>query len=548
MTLLWLAAAMPSGATAQSAALAPEQSSTVVVTAPRPVKPPPAEAEARLRKIVARQSTAFERVPSYCRSGPISHRELKIMCGRSDIQARDKSLDAALNAFEQHDYPVALQQLEATYSKLGYQDAALMLAHMHRQGLGTPRDAVQGIRWLRAVAEDRFNPFVDTVRFNPDKPEATNARIDAAMALARLYQLGDEVERDLDEAQRWYAKAAEFGYSPAARNLAAAADHPAPPPATAPTAAPGERAPAPASTAPATAIDAADDAADDQVDIADGTLDLALSRLTGNPSDTGALRDVRQAAHVLNLAASPAAASAEPPGEVMFVVHVTSLRAVPWKSYGAMRAAVAAYEKHQALAPDAVFRFAVMPPAGMTLPPNFALRVRSETGQEFPIRLEHGELFTLPPLPELDGKADLVSNFKDGALRIGLLVHSRKIAPDKLRLGDLRLRQAITAAILMFDNPWEYDAQCKRTGRWSRCKRPGTQIWHRPWTGTSGAWIVEGERRTPLQANEDPKNRMYRLPLASAQWGNDAVIEFDYKTPPLRPRKLFEAAIYDGND
>jgi hypothetical protein len=30
--------------------------------------------------------------------------------------------------------------------------------------------------------------------------------------------------------------------------------------------------------------------------------------------------------------------------------------------------------------------------------------------------------------------------------------------------------------------------------------------------------------------------------------GNDAVIEFDYQAPPLRPRKLFEAAIYDGND
>lgn len=548
MVLLWLAAAMPSGAAAQSAALAPEQSSTVVVTAPRPVRPPPAEAEARLRKIVAHQSTALERMPSYCRSGPISHPELKIMCGRSDIQARDKSLGAALEAFEQHDFTLALQQFEATYSKLGYPDAALMLAHMHRQGLGTPTDAVQGIRWLRAVAEDRFNPLVDTLRFNPDQPEATNARIDAAMALARLYERGDEVEQDRGEAERWYAKAVEFGYSPAARNLAAAADHPSPLPAAAPTAAPGERAPTPASTAPATAIDAADYAADVQVDIADGTLDLGLTRLTGKPSDTEALRGLRQAAHALNLAASPAAASAETPGEVMFVVHVTSLRAVPWKSYGAMRAAVAAYEKHQALAPDAVFRFAVMPPPGMTLPPNFALRVRSETGQEFPIRLEHGELFTLPPVPELDGKADLVSNFKGGPLRIGLLVHSRTVAPDKLRLGDLRLRQAITAAILMFDKPWEYDAQCKGTGRWSRCKRPGTQIWHRPWTETSGAWIVEGDRRTPLQANQDARNRMYRLPIASTQWGNDAVIEFDYQAPPLRPRQLFEAAIYDGND
>lgn len=94
------------------------------------------------------------------------------------------------------------------------------------------------------------------------------------------------------------------------------------------------------------------------------------------------------------IAASPVAENQGDVGEVMFVVRVTGLRAVPWKSYGAMRAAVAAYEKHKSLAPDAVFRFAVMPPAGMKLPPNFALRVRTDKGQEYPIRLEHGELFT----------------------------------------------------------------------------------------------------------------------------------------------------------
>ena len=106
---------------------------------------------------------------------------------------------------------------------------------------------------------------------------------------------------------------------------------------------------------------------------------------------------------------SSGATSQDQAGEVMFVVHVTGLRAVPWKSYGAMRAAVAAYEKHKSLAPDAIFRFAVMPPAGIKLPPNFSLRVRTEEGEEFPIRLEHGELFALPLLPDLKGDADLVS-------------------------------------------------------------------------------------------------------------------------------------------
>ncbi|KQN75804.1 hypothetical protein ASF04_07070 [Duganella sp. Leaf61] len=269
---------------------------------------------------------------------------------------------------------------------------------------------------------------------------------------------------------------------------------------------------------------------------------------TRNREDTDVLRHLHRATDALHSTADRTTESADQADDIMFVVRVTGLRAVPWKSYGAMRAAVSAYEKHKSLAPDAVFRFAVMPPAGMKLPFNFALRVRTEQGQEFPINLEHGELFTLPPLPEFDGEADLVSNFKGGILRIGLLVHTRTVPPEKLRLGDLRLRYEITAAIEMFDNPGEYDTKCRAPGRWNRCKRPTKAIWHRPWTATSGAWIVERTRRVPLQASDNPRDHMYRMPIASKDLGNDAIIEFDYKDAQRRPRKLFEAAIYDGSD
>jgi hypothetical protein len=474
------------------------------------------------------------------------------------------------------------------------------------------------VSWLRAVAEARFNPHRDWMRFNPGKPEATNARIEAAMALASMYQLGGEVERDWAEAERWYAKAAEFGFIPAwnilgeaylsaelanrnvgraidcftkaakagyglaAYNLgnlyylgrdgvvrdldqaysyfsmAAEAGHPDALLAIGRMHALGERAQASESKAqifykesaeqrtskPAAAV-IAGSSDEDQGNPGSA---LALYKLARNPSDVEAFRNLRWAAGELNIAASPPAESHVQAGEALFLVRVTGLRAVPWKSYGAMRAAVSAYEKYKSLAPDALFSFAVMPPAGMKLPPNFALRVRTEQGQEFPIPLEHGELFTLPQLPGLEGEADLVSNFKGGPLRIGLLVHTRTVSPEKLRLGDLRLRYEINAAITMFDDPLEYDPQCRGTGRWNRCKRPSKVIWHRPWAATSGAWIAEGSRRAPLQANDDPKNLMYRMPIASEQWGNDAIVEFDYKVPLHRPRKLSEAAIYDAND
>lgn len=616
--LLWLIVGLEGVALAQSAALepTPQQSSTVVVTAPRPDKQPSANVEARIRKMVARQATMLAPLLNLCSRGLIADLEFKFMCGRTQIQARNKTLGEALAAFEQHDYPLALQQFEAAYSKVGYHDAALMLAHMHFQGLGTPVDTVQGTRWLRTVAEDRFNPMRETMRFNPAKPEATNARIDAAMALARMYQHGGGVERNWDEAEKWLARAAEFGfvpawnslavaylsadsghsdvsraidyftraakagYGPAAYNLgnlydqgrdgverdpdrarsyfsmAAEAGHPG----AALTMARRHASGAPARAAdtvagaadPVAANEAGNDANSEADSVADteaiNALNLALSRLATQPADAEASDNLRRAADQLNLIANAVADSHEPTGDIMFVVRVTGLRAVPWKSYGAMRAAVTAYEKYQALAPDAVFRFAVMPPVGMRLPPKFSLRVRTEQGQEYPVRLEHGELFTLPLLPDLQGEADLVSNFKGGALRIGLLVHTRTVAPDKLRLGDLRLRNEIISAILMYDEPGEYDTQCNRKGRGSRCKRPSKEIWHRPWTATSGAWITEGRHRTPLLANDDGDDRMYRMPIASKQWGNDALIEFDYQTASQRPRQLFEAAIYNGND
>lgn len=633
VVLLWLAVGLPGVAFAQSPASAqePQQSGTVVVPAPRPTRQPMADAEERLRKIVKRQATGFAKILSDCLRGPVTHPDLKITCAKSHIRAKDESVGAALAAFEKHDYASALKQFEAAYAKLGYHDAALMLAHMHRQGLGTPKDTVQGIRWLRAVAEERFNPFRDTLRFNPHHPEATTARIDAAMELARIYLLGEQAERDWAEAERWYAKAAEFGfipalnalgeayvsagganrnadqaigyfakaakagYGPAAYNLgnlylgrdgvvrnhdlaqryfsmAAEAGHPGALPAIgrmsssdeqrngkpavagsagstqAPQENPGIAMAAPELAKPAVADAAADEIVDDTADLTSDTLNLAFSRLDSSAADAESLRNVRRAADALHIAIAPPAESAGQAGDVMFVVRVTGLRAVPWKSYGAMRAAVAAYEKHKALAPDADFRFAVMPPAGMQLPPNFALRVRTAQGQEFPIRLEHGELFTLPLLPDLEGDADLVSNFKGGPLRIGLLVHTRTVAPDQLRLGDLRLRYEINAAIAMVDEPGEYDAKCRAPGRWNRCKRPSKAIWHRPWTATSGAWIVEGSRRVPLQASEDSKDHLYRMPIASTQWGNDALIEFGYEAPQRRPRQLFEAAIYNGND
>jgi hypothetical protein len=228
------------------------------------------------------------------------------------------------------------------------------------------------------------------------------------------------------------------------------------------------------------------------------------------------------------------------------VVRVTGLRAVSWKSYRAMRAAVAAYEKYKFLAPDAVFSFAVLPPAGKALPANFKLRVRTKDGQEYPVTLENGELFQLPVLPDLNADADLVSNLNGGQLRIGLLVHTRSVPPEKERLGDVRLRFQINQAIADVDDPND-DPKCLWKTRRNGCKRPSITVWHKPRAPANGASIVEADRREVLEASDDPNSPSYKMPISGGHWGNDALIEFDYRKP-LRPLNLSEVAIYDAND
>lgn len=230
------------------------------------------------------------------------------------------------------------------------------------------------------------------------------------------------------------------------------------------------------------------------------------------------------------------------------VVRVTGVRAVPWKSYRAMSAALAAYHRHKALAPDALFRFAVMPPAGDTLPPTFQLRVRTRDGAQFPVTLENGELFELPALPDPGMDADLVSNFKGGELRIGLLVHTLSVPPGQERLGDARLRCEITEAIAEADDPnRNADQPTRSNGRLQRKNQTycssRARVLYRPRAPTTGATIADAG----LKVDIHPYGGAYRLPLSDPAWSNDALIDFHYQAP-MRLLKLSEVAIYHGED
>jgi TPR repeat protein len=151
-----------------------------------------------------------ERQPVGC--GPS---DLRFAAGRNHIERKDKSLALAFEAFDNQDYGRALALFNTAYSKVGYDEAALMLARLHLLGLGTPKDTQQAIGWLRKVADGRFDPSRDRMRFDPAHPQLMNERVEASFMLARIYERGLGVAKDPAQAQAWYVKAADAGFVPA---------------------------------------------------------------------------------------------------------------------------------------------------------------------------------------------------------------------------------------------------------------------------------------------------------------------------------------------
>lgn len=126
-------------------------------------------------------------------------------------------------------------------------------------------------------------------------------------------------------------------------------------------------------------------------------------------------------------------------------------------------------------------------------------------------------------------------------------MHTRGVAPEKERLGDVRLRAEINLAIADVDHPDDNPGCQRKLLRGNDCRHPRLSVWHRPRAPTSGAWVIDGTRREALPGNGDRTCPAYRMPINAGHLSNDAIIEFDYRTPP-GPLTLAEVAIYEAND
>lgn len=154
------------------------------------------------------------------RLGPCDVGDRRFAAGRESIISNDKSFAEALASLDAKQYEKAAAQLEVAYSKIGYPEAAVLLAKLSMDGLGVPRSTDKALYWLDRAVGARFDPSRDTLRFDPKAPDASNGMIDAALMLARIYLHGiGGVKKDPVAARKWYAKAAEFGSVPAMNTL-----------------------------------------------------------------------------------------------------------------------------------------------------------------------------------------------------------------------------------------------------------------------------------------------------------------------------------------
>ncbi len=139
----------------------------------------------------------------------------RFAAGRNVIARKDKSLAQAFEAYDNKDYARAFAEFNTAWNKIGYEEAALMLAKMNLFGLGTAKDPQRAVKWLKEVADARFDPTRERMPFNPKEALAMNEKVEAAFMLARIYERGVGMPKDPQQAASWYERAADFGFVPA---------------------------------------------------------------------------------------------------------------------------------------------------------------------------------------------------------------------------------------------------------------------------------------------------------------------------------------------
>lgn len=145
--------------------------------------------------------------------------DINATAGRNRILRKDKTLTEAFAAYDAGKFSEAIEIFKKSYTKIGYDEAALALGDMYLFGQGTPSNVQEAINWYTKLAEARYVKE-HKIPFNPAQPDEASLRVQAQIKLARIYMMGVGVPKNPKQARHWYEEASELDYVPAKYRLA----------------------------------------------------------------------------------------------------------------------------------------------------------------------------------------------------------------------------------------------------------------------------------------------------------------------------------------
>ncbi len=107
--------------------------------------------------------------------------------------------DAALSAYDEGDYELAIPELRALADE-GHREAQFMLGQIYDLALGVPQDHAEAVRWYRLAAE--------------------RGLASARHVLGLMYEIGQGLDKNSAQAAKWYGLAADQDYVYSQVNLA----------------------------------------------------------------------------------------------------------------------------------------------------------------------------------------------------------------------------------------------------------------------------------------------------------------------------------------
>lgn len=239
---------------------------------------------------------------------------------------------------------------------------------------------------------------------------------------------------------------------------------------------------------------------------------------------------------LLLLAAACMHTTAHATDDPLQAVEVQGVRNPEMRTYRSVVAGLDAFDEYRKLAPNAPplrFRFRANKNDAA---PDSGLQIRiTGKGDSTYIDVAPDGEFTIPRIASAyDDDADLILNRKAHVYRSEPVVRTPGLAPDVLRMGDLRLSCQVTVAIGKYELGFLLRTTVTgllRTSDW--CGFKGFKEYETMWSFASpgrlrGAYVEDGSRSANLEIREAWR---VAAPIGNPIWSDDALIHLQFAPP-----------------